>query len=138
MYAGQESGATHRPTLFDIEKVEWGDRCEMDFLTRLMGLKKSTAMQNGILIWTAAEPVVQAVWCNGQDSLYGVFNVSGAAGELEVTLPDGVYQNLLDDLVVQVADGKMKLPEVGVVVQFDCPHLPRAAYGALLDFVLPE
>ncbi len=138
VYAGQESGATHRPTLFDIDKVEWGDMCEMAFLTRLAGLKKSKAMKFGTLVWTAAEPVVQAVWCNGADSLYGVFNVKGVSGEVEVSLPDGLHQNLLDNSIVQAAGGKMQIPETGCVVRYECTNLPPAEYGALLDYVLPE
>ena len=138
VYAGQESGAVHCPTLFDIDKVEWGDTSETDFLTRLTGLKKSKAMLHGHLVWTTAEPVVQAVWCNGTDSLYGVFNVRAIAGEVEVSLPDGLYQNLLDDSFVQVADGRMEMPESGCVVKYDCPQSPRAGYSALLDYVLPE
>jgi hypothetical protein len=137
VYAGQESGAAHRPTLFDIDKVAWGDYREQDFMTRLMGLKKSQAMRHGCLVWTAAEPVVQAVWCNGDDSLYGLFNVRGADGEVEVSLPDGMYRNLLFDSTVQVAGGRMALPEVGFVVQCGCPQRPRAVYSALIDYVLP-
>ena len=138
VYAGQESGAVHCPTLFDIDKVEWDDYCEQNFLTRLMHLKKSEAMQQGCLVWTAAEPVVQAVWCNGDHSLYGLFNVSGAAGEVEVSLPDGTYQNFLDDSIVQVINGRMPVPGAGCVMQCDCLQLPRAVYSALLDYVLPE
>ena len=138
VYAGQESGAVHRPTLFDIDKVEWGNNRETDFLTRLMGLKKSKAMMDGHLVWTAAEPAVQAVWCSGLDSLYGVFNVLSIAGEVEVSLPDGLYQNLLDDTFVQVVGGKMEMPESGCVVQYDCLQTPLAGYCALLDYVLPE
>jgi glycosidase len=137
VYAGQESGATHRPTLFDIDKVEWGAYSEMDFLTRLMGLKKTKAMLNGHLVWMTAESAVQAVWCFEEDSLYGVFNVSGAAGTLKVSLPDGTYQNLLDDSMVQVAGGKMSVPEAGCVVQWDCWQPPRAVYAPLLDYRLP-
>ncbi|MCJ7625944.1 MAG: alpha-amylase family glycosyl hydrolase, partial [Anaerolineaceae bacterium] len=40
VYAGQEAAATHTPSLFDIDKVEWGDYSLQDFITRLARLKK--------------------------------------------------------------------------------------------------
>ncbi|MDX9863433.1 MAG: alpha-amylase family glycosyl hydrolase [Anaerolineaceae bacterium] len=138
VYAGQESGAMHRPTLFDIDKVAWEGYGEMDFLSRLMRLKKSEAMLRGHLVWMAAEPVVQAVWCHGEDSLYGLFNVNGGSGEVEVSLPDGSYRNLIDDATVQAAGGRMTVPEAGCVVLCSCEQLPRAVYSALIDYVLLE
>lgn len=138
VYAGQESGARRRPTLFDIDKVDWGEYREMDFISRLMEMKKAEAMQQGHLIWTTAEPVVQAVWCNGDDSLYGFFNVGGVDGDVEVLLSDGTYKNLLDDSIVRVYGGRMAVPEAGCVVQSGCPQPPQAVYAALLDYILPE
>jgi len=138
VYAGQESGADHRPTLFDIDKVAWEDYREMDFISRLMKLKKMEAMQQGLLVWTAAEPAVQAVWFNEDDSLFGVFNVNGAEGEVEVSLPDGKYQNLLGDSMVEVTGGTMVIPEMGCVVRYACPRPPQAVYAPLMDYVLHD
>src|SRR5690606_18080771 len=45
VYAGQESAATHTPSLFDIDKVEWGAYEFQTFLTRLAGLKKHPAQK---------------------------------------------------------------------------------------------
>ncbi|MCD4672824.1 MAG: hypothetical protein K8R77_09190 [Anaerolineaceae bacterium] len=136
VYAGQEAGAKHRPSLFDIDKVDWGAYTEAGYLNRLMRLKKTEAMKQGHLVWMAAEPAVQAVWCNGEDSLYGVFNVCGAAGALDVSLPDGVYQNLLDDSTVQVDAGRMTMPASGCVVQYNCTQSPPALYAPILDYAI--
>src|SRR4030042_5546432 len=43
IYGGQESAVKHTPSLFDIDKVEWGDFNLQPFLTRLTKLKKNLA-----------------------------------------------------------------------------------------------
>lgn len=138
IYAGQEAGATWRPSLFDIDKFDWGTYAEQDFLTRLAGLKKLPAMRTGDLVWMAAEPAVQAVWYCGQESLYGLFNVSGQVGEVNVALPDGTYQNLLDDSHLVVKSGSTTLPECGFVTAFHCAQPPRDFFAPLLDYLLVD
>lgn len=133
LYAGQEAWATRRPSLFDADKIDWGEKAGQEFLTRLARLKKHPAMRQGALVWSAAEPAVQAVWCNAAQSLYGVFNVNAAGGRIAVGLPDGEYGNLLDDSRVLVRDGQTTLPPIGLIVEFACAQVPQAIFSPLLD-----
>jgi hypothetical protein len=124
--------------LFDIDKFDWGTYAEQDFLTRLAGLKRLPAMRTGYLVWMAAEPAVQAVCYCGQESLYGLFNVSGQVGEVNVALPDGTYQNLLDDSHLVVKSGSTTLPECGFVTAFHCAQPPQDFFAPLLDYLLVD
>ncbi len=136
IYAGQESGATHLPSLFDVDKVAWGDYALQPFLTRLAHLKKDPAQVAGEFVICEAEPAIQAVWQHADGNLYGVFNVAGAAGDVTVHLPDGEYVNLLDDAPVTVADGKLALPESALIVRTTAEIEVAPVFSHLLDFHL--
>ncbi len=47
VYGGQESAAEHTPSLFDVDKVQWGDYPLLPFLTALARLKKDPALIHG-------------------------------------------------------------------------------------------
>jgi len=139
IYAGQESGATHTPSLFDVDKVAWGDFELQSFLTRLAQLKKDPAQMEGEFVLLQADPAIQAAWIHPEGGLHGVFNIGASAGSMSVRLPDGVYTDLLNDTRVEVRNGQMPLPESAIVVH---PHLPphqagfesRPLYSVLLDY----
>jgi glycosidase len=134
IYAGQESGTKHTPSLFDIDKVDWGDYGVQPFLTRLAKLKKDPAMVEGKFVVVQADPAIQAVWVCPGKSLYGIFNTSGKTGYIMVSLPDGTYRDLLNDGQVSVRNGKVLLPESGAIVRYSDQLLLRPAYSELLDY----
>ncbi len=80
IYAGQESGSDHAPTLFERDPIDWAGHPLQGFLARLGALKKEPALMVGGFQILAAEPAVQAAWLAPDDSLYGVFSVAGAIG----------------------------------------------------------
>lgn len=133
IYAGQESAETHRPTLFDIDKVNWADYELSDVLSKLAVLKHDSAQVNGLLTFLAAEPVIQAVWENGDESLYGLFNVAGAGDLVEVQLPDGVYPDLLGGEKFSVLDGKCCAPESAVIVRYAMVKKPKEFTTVMMD-----
>ncbi|UCC64158.1 MAG: alpha-amylase [Anaerolineae bacterium] len=134
-YAGQESGARHTPSLFDVDRVAWEDYALQPFLTRLAQLKKDPAQVEGEFVLLEAEPAVQAAWIHLGGRLYGVFNTVAAMGSAAVHLPDGIYTDLLSERSVKVHKGKMLLPESAVVLrtpQAMAEHEP--VYSILLDY----
>jgi glycosidase len=137
IYAGQEAGATHTPSLFDVDKIAWGDDDLQPFLTRLAHLKKDPAQLEGHFVILGAEPAIRAAWLHPEGNLYGVFNVAGATGPVEVRLPDGDYQDLLRDVTVSVVDDQLPLPADAVVLRtpHDIPRDPLFSY--LLDYHAP-
>jgi hypothetical protein len=139
IYAGQESGATHTPSLFDVDKVAWGDYALQPFLTRLARLKKDPAQMAGEFVLLQAEPAIQAVWAHPDGGLYGVFDVGASAGDVPARLPDGVHTDLLNDTPVEVQNGQMRLSESAVIVRLETePGQPPAEYkpfySTMLDY----
>jgi hypothetical protein len=134
IYGGQESGTKHTPSLFDVDKVEWGDYGLQPFLTRMVKLKKDPAQVEGKFVVVQADPAIQAAWEYPGKSLYGIFNTSGKTGYILVSLPDGTYRDILNDGQVSVKGGKMLLPETAAIVRYGEAVLLRPAYCELLDY----
>ncbi len=134
IYGGQESGTKHTPSLFDIDKVDWGDYSLQPFLCRLARLKKDPAQVQGKFVVIQADPAIQAAWEYSNKSLYGIFNTSGKSGYIMVSLQDGTYRDILNDGQVTVRAGKALLPESAAIVRFAEPLLLRPAYSELLDY----
>lgn len=134
IYAGQESAATHRPSLFEIDKVVWGQYSLQPFLTRLAWLKKDPAMVSGKLALMEAEPVIQAAWHLEGNNLFGIFNPSGATGKVPVRLPDGVYTDLLNLKEIPVANGLIEAPEAAYIVRCSAPLDRELIYSPLMDY----
>jgi len=116
IYTGQEAGATQQPSLFDIDKVDWKDFELQDFITHLSALKKHTA-QRGRLIFTNSDPLLQACWFNGEQSLMGIFNLGGQRGESLTYLEDGVYLDLLSGEQIPVQGQKMAIPQSAWILE---------------------
>lgn len=117
IYAGQESAAAHTPSLFDVDKVEWGNYELSDFLATLARLKKDSAQVEGSFTLTAAEPAITAIWEHPGNHLVGVFNVNKNKGRITVSLPDGTYENILDKKPVNVKDGSVEIPDIALVLR---------------------
>jgi glycosidase len=133
IYAGQEAGATRTPSLFDIDKVAWGDYTFAPFLTRLAQTRKHPAHVDGQFVIMEAEPAVQAAWVHPGETLYGVFNMGSSVSTVDVQLPDGEYVDLLGDAAVHVQGGQMPMPESAVIVVFEGDAEFQAFSSALLD-----
>ena len=134
IYAGQESGVTHRPSLFEIDKVEWGQYELSPFLSRLAALKKDPAQTEGQFTILDGDPAIQAAWHKPGESLYGVFNVNGAEGSVDVQLPDGVYHDVLHDKEISVRFGQIALLESAVILRYTEDVALEPIYAPLLDY----
>jgi hypothetical protein len=134
IYGGQESGTKHTPSLFDIDKVDWGDYSLQPLLTRLAKLKKDPAQVEGKFVVVQADPAIQAAWEYQGKNLYGIFNTSGKTGYIMVSLHDGTYRDILNDGQVTVRNGKMLLPEAAAIIRYTDEILLRPAYCELLDY----
>lgn len=111
IYAGQESGAAHLPSLFEKDPIRWGDYALADFHRRLAALKKEPAVARGELIWSRKEPAVLGIWYAPGGSPAGIFNVDGNSGEMETGLPDGIYPELLSGGSISIQNGRAFLPQ---------------------------
>ncbi len=136
IYAGQESAAKHKPTLFDVDKVPWGHYELQPFLTKLANLKKDPAMVSGRLALLEDEPAIQATWYWPGASLYGVFNTSAATGQVDVRLSDGIYTDLLSGALVRVERGCAAMPDSAFIVRYGGEIGLKPFYSDLLDYYI--
>jgi hypothetical protein len=138
IYAGQESGAAHKPTLFEIDKVDWGNYELQPFLTQLTRLKKDPVMTDGKFLILSGEPAIQAAWISPQGNLFGIFNTSGAVGELDVQIPDGSYADEISGETVAVSNGRLFLPETVFILRVPEVFGTKLMESILLDFHIPS
>lgn len=141
VYAGQESGLDHTPTLFERDPIDWNGYPESDRLRRLARLKSEPALLRGGFHLIDDEPAIQAAWLSPEGSLYGVFAVGpavapGAAARVAVQLPDGAYDDLLSDRTVEVRDGTIGLPEDALVLRAPAGLAVTPMTFDLLDYRL--
>ncbi len=134
IYAGQESGTNHRPTLFDIDKIEWGGYPLQPFLTTLANLKKDPAMLSGEFVIMEAGPLIQATWYLEGSSLYGIFNPNRETGQVPVHLPDGIYTDLLSGQDVTISNSEIDAPESAWIFRYTQPIDLELFYSYLMDY----
>lgn len=113
LYAGQEAQDSNTPSLFEIDKVNWKNMKE-DFillLKTLGAIKKKEIMAKGFYEIHADEDkdVIVASYKMESEKLVGVFNVGKAQGDIAIKVEDGEYTNLVDNTIVRVKDGRLKL-----------------------------
>jgi hypothetical protein len=137
IYSGQEAAATHTASLVKSDKIEWGNYELQPYLTQLVRIKKDPALIEGQFILLSGEPAVQATWQHPKDSLYGVFNVSGATGNVEVELPDGDYLDLLSETKITVQNRHIPLPESAAILRSGEAHQFKPIFSELLDYTFP-
>lgn len=132
IYAGQEEEAQNRPSLFDIDKVEWSSHSLQGFLTKLSNLKKHPA-QKGQLLFLSVDQTLQACWFNGENSLFGLFNPMRISGETSVALEDGSYKDWLTEEMIEVKGGKIVQPETAWILECSLGAQPAAYPSPILE-----
>ncbi len=118
MYAGQESAAQNIPSLFEIDKIDWGDYEFQKFIKILLALKRDKAQVNGRFSLINSDTGIQAAWKYMEESLYGIFNTEGANISIKVPIKDGIYSNLISGAEIQIKDGKAQMPESACIFKY--------------------
>ena len=120
IYAGQEAAASHTPSLFDVDKIQWQDIPLQPFFTNLARIKKDPALISGKFWLIENRDTLQAAWRTAQGGLLGVFNVQGLTGEIAVPLPNGAYLDELSGKMISVSGGKMRF-QPAVILRYSQP-----------------
>lgn len=119
IYAGQEYGATKRPDLFEVDKVDLSVKhIEIrNLIHRMSHLKKDSLFQTGIFHIHLQDIEAAVISYENKNSMtFGIFNLGHIKGEVTVSLPDGTYQNILYPNQVVVKDGKLTLTDKPMVL----------------------
>ncbi len=110
IYAGEERSATHQPSLFEKEPVDWSGRDISPLIRKLAEIAKYDHLTYGAFdIILQEKEVVCLTYKYGKETLVGVFNVGSEQGEISLDIPAGRYQNLLSNSVLTVSSGKFEL-----------------------------
>lgn len=109
IYAGQENSATHTPSLFDKDTVDFNGR-DISFLIRkLSDLSHQEIFAKGVYdVHLLEQEVICASYQFEGRRLYGLFNVGDVEGKIKVPVKDGVYTNLLTATNIEVKNGVLK------------------------------
>lgn len=107
LYAGQEAGCAHRPSLFDKDDVAWRDRPDTTgLLHRLAALKKHPLLTDSRYeVKAMPHEILCATHRKGGCQMVGIFSMRGDSALVRVDAPDGWYANLVNGEQVEVYEG---------------------------------
>lgn len=118
LYAGQEALDTNLPSLFDKDLVNW-DHKKDDFtelLSKLRDIKSDNLLNNGIYtIHKTNTDVIFLSYENEKHHKVGLFNLSLLDKTLGVDLPNGEYNNLINNKSVIIKNNQIHLNEDPVI-----------------------
>jgi cyclomaltodextrinase len=111
IYAGQEHQVKKRPDLFEYDEVPWNKENSIEpFLKTLIHLKKDKIFSEGVLDFVQTKDIAVLKYHLGNDELYGIFNLENIK-EIDLDLPDGIYQNLLSNSTYTIKNKKLILKD---------------------------
>ena len=116
MYAGQESGSDHTPSLFDVDKVDWGEYYLTPWYKRLFTIMKDSIFVYGRQHFIKADPAVQVEWVSKNDHLLGIFNINDLRELIHCDLPDGTYLDLISNQEVSVKNNQLTMDQIPALI----------------------
>ena len=118
LYAGQERSCTHRPSLFDEDKLDWSGEDITDLLQILAKLKRNPILTNSRYeVHALPRDILYASHRKGERRLIGIFSVQGNNSLVEVDAADGIYSNLVDGRMVEVYSGMVCCEGVPIIFE---------------------
>jgi glycosidase len=119
IYAGQETGNEHRPSLFEKETVDWHTGCDLSkFMAALYRIKKNSGFANSQYRITALPGDILLAVHKGQDrGIYGVFSMKGLSSPVPVDL-EGTFTNLIDGAVFRIEENRLSCRGDPVIFEF--------------------
>ncbi|WP_125763164.1 alpha-amylase family glycosyl hydrolase [Companilactobacillus hulinensis] len=120
VYAGQEYGMSHKPDLFESDKLNW-DKHEVelsDLIVRMHELSQAQIQYAGAYEVTAeSNDIVKVDFKLVNKQRVGIFTLKGNCGHVRVALPDGEYSNLVDGKPVTVRHGIVEINYGPVIIE---------------------
>ncbi len=110
IYAGQEFCDHNRPSLFDLDKVNWDGVNISKLITSLANLTKAKIFSEGnYTIHLTDKDVYYAEYELLGKKIIGIFNIGNEKGILTLKVKDGTYMNLLTNNLVTVLNNQITL-----------------------------
>jgi hypothetical protein len=122
VYAGQEAACSHLPSLFDRDTVDWNTGIDLSDLMRRMADIKHTELDADDAFFVASDDENDIAILRREHEgrrKVGVFSLKSRPARVEVPLPDGAYENLIDGSTVTVQDGHLACAGAPIVLAAD-------------------
>lgn len=118
IYAGQEKGVKHLPSLFDADRVQWDTGRDFSALmSRLHEIKKDPLFaRSSYEVRALPGGVLMASHSSGGRRCVGIFPVSGGSALVDAALPDGLYTDLISGDTVEVHAGMVDVDGRAVII----------------------
>lgn len=130
IYAGQEYANTNTPSLFDVDTIDRNTGIDIStYLRKLADIKKDEIFAKGAFKASSDEEnqIVKAKYTLGDidnaDNIksYGIFALKNSKAlkeeiTIETELPDGKYTNLINDSIIKIVDGKVKMNHHAIII----------------------
>ncbi|WPC19784.1 alpha-amylase family glycosyl hydrolase [Pediococcus inopinatus] len=119
VYAGQEHGLVHTPSLFEEDKLQWNTDMDLSNLIKKMHeLKQDDVQIDGkYKLISEQNDIVQVQFANKNKTRIGIFSLRSKNGIAKVQLKSGLYRNLIDDSDIRVNRGIIKVAQNPIVIE---------------------
>jgi len=118
LYAGQESLDTNLPSLFDKDLIHWDHMKKdySDFLKDLRRIKSDKLLTEGnYTIHKTDTDLIYLSYKNDNHLKVGFFNLSLFDKKLEVDIPNGTYENLINKKKITIENNQLHLNEDPII-----------------------
>ena len=123
VYAGQEMGISHLPSLFDRDTVEWESPEAIDLtglMQKLYRIKQDTLFTDSTYrTKTYEDNVLKAIYSRGDKKVIGIFSLKGEPGIIPINVSDGRYENLIDGSTIEIMHGYVSLTGEPIIIRAD-------------------
>jgi len=110
IYAGQEGCDNNKPSLFDIDKVNWKGKDISPLITKCASIVKHKIFAYGYYdIKLYDKDIYFGEYTHDSKKVIGIFNLGKETGFIEVNIPDGTHINKLTGKEVRILDSKLEL-----------------------------
>lgn len=119
IYNGQEVAATHTPSLFDKDTINWNTGTDLsDLLKKLACLKRDPVLTDSTYTVTALpRDTLLAVHESPAGKMVGIFALRGEFALVEPGIPDGIYENLVTGDTVEVWGGRIACTGEPIIIR---------------------
>lgn len=120
IYAGQEAGMKHTPSLFDKDKIDWKDQ-KIDLsalMVRMHELSQDEIQYAGNYEIEALDnDVVKVTYTKDDKIRVGLFTLKGQPGRAKVDVRSDQYTNLIDNSLVNVQNGILTIDYDPIIIE---------------------
>ena len=109
VYAGQEAGCTHTPSLFDRDPVDWqGRNAQTEQLIAALNRIREAVLEPAAAAVLEENPQALVFRLNSRDGMYtGVFDVLQHEETIAVPIADGAYEDCITGNKISVREGRV-------------------------------